>query len=356
MMAVLHLPQFRKLLIKRMMKAYLWLLLLITNVGVGCSVNKAKTLFRPVSFTSVTGAVSGKLGVTLPHEHVLVDFIGADQVNPNRYNPDEVFVKVMPYLQKIKLQGCETLIECTPTYLGRDVELLQRLSKASGLTILTNTGYYGARQGKFLPPHAFTETADQLAARWISEVEQGIDSSGIKPGFLKISVDEGALSAVNEKIVKAAALTHLKTGLTIASHTGNGEAALAQLKLLQQYGVAGKAFIWVHAQNEKNAQWHQEAAKAGAWLEFDGISETSIKENVDILQNMKTAGLLNQVLISQDAGWYHVGEKQGGAFRGYETLFTTFLPALTKAGFTRTEIKQLTELNPSRAFAASIKN
>ncbi|WP_158267527.1 phosphotriesterase family protein [Adhaeribacter arboris] len=304
---------------------------------------------------SVTGPVSGKLGVTLSHEHVLVDFIGADQVNPNRYNPDEVFVKVMPYLQKLRQQGCETLIECTPAYLGRDALLLQRLSQASGLTILTNTGYYGAGQGKFLPQHAFSETAEQLSARWVKEVEQGIDSTDIRPGFMKISVDAGPLSTVNEKLVKAAALTHLKTGLTIASHTGNGEAALAQLKLLQENGVAEKAFIWVHAQNEKNAQLHQQAAKSGAWVEFDGISPDNIPEYVQFLQNMKSAGLLKQVLISQDAGWYHVGEKQGGEFRGYETVFTAFLPALRAAGFTKAEVKQLLETNPKQAFTPGLR-
>ncbi|RDC61780.1 phosphotriesterase family protein [Adhaeribacter pallidiroseus] len=338
-----------------MISSYFVAVLLLAGIG-GCTVSKLKIKQKQGTIVSVNGVVSkGKLGITLPHEHVLVDFIGADQVSPDRYNSDEVFVKVLPFLRKIKQQGCQTLVECTPAYLGRDVLLLQRLSKASGLTILTNTGYYGARQGKFLPAHAFTETAEQLATRWIVEAEQGIDNTPIKPGFLKISVDEGPLSVVNQKLVQAAALTHLKTGLTIASHTGNGEAALDQLALLQQHGVAGKAFVWVHAQNEKNTQWHQKAAKAGAWLEFDGISENNTGEYVQVLQNMKAAGLLNQVLISQDAGWYHVGEKQGGAFQDYETLFSTFIPALKKAGFTQIEIKQLLVINPEQAFSTSVK-
>lgn len=304
------------------------------------------------AFTSVTGPVrSGQLGITLPHEHVLVDFIGAAQVNPNRYNADEVFAKALPYLRQLRQQGCQTLIECTPAYLGRDAALLQRLSQASGLTILTNTGYYGAGQGKYLPAHAFTETADQLADRWTREWEHGIAETGIRPGFMKISVDAGPLTAVNQKLVQAAARTHRRTGLTIASHTGNGEAALAQLDILRAHGVAAEAFIWVHAQNEKNTQLHQQAARAGAWLEFDGIAATNIPEYVQTLQEIKAAGWWAQVLISQDAGWYHVGEPQGDEFRGYELLFTAFLPALQQAGFTAAEIKQLVEQNPARAFA-----
>ena len=75
--------------------------------------------------------------------------------------------------------------------------LLRRLSRASKLHILTNTGYYGAANDKFLPPHAFTESADQLAARWIREAREGIDGTGIKPAFMKIGVDAGPLSDVD---------------------------------------------------------------------------------------------------------------------------------------------------------------
>ena len=39
-------------------------------------------------------------------------------------------------------------------------------------------------------------------------------------------------------------------------------------------------------------------------------------------------GLLNRTLISQDAGWYRVGEPSGGDFRGYTYLYSDFLPLL----------------------------
>ena len=64
------------------------------------------------------------------------------------------------------------------------------MSEASELHILSNTGYYGAANDKHLPAHAFDETAEQLAARWIRECERGIDGTGIKPAFMKIGVDQ----------------------------------------------------------------------------------------------------------------------------------------------------------------------
>ena len=64
----------------------------------------------------------GALGFTLPHEHVLVDFIGAEKVSPDRYDRDEVTQAVLPYLKQVKDLGCQTIFECTPAYLGRSTE------------------------------------------------------------------------------------------------------------------------------------------------------------------------------------------------------------------------------------------
>ena len=156
---------------------------------------------------TATGAIpAARLGLTLMHEHVLVDFIGADQVSPQRYDANHAFTTVLPHLLQARKNGVNTLVECTPAYLGRDVTLLKRLSEASGLHILSNTGYYGAAKDKHLPRAAFTESAEQLAARWTREFERGIDGTSIKPAFMKIGVDEAPLSDVDRKLVLAAGI------------------------------------------------------------------------------------------------------------------------------------------------------
>jgi phosphotriesterase-related protein len=301
---------------------------------------------------SVTGPrAPGQLGLTLMHEHVLVDFIGADRVSASRYDADEAFKVILPHLTQARAHGCETLLECTPAYLGRDVALLKRLSDASGVNILTNTGYYGAAKDKHLPRHAFTENADQLAARWIAEFERGIDGTPIKPAFMKIGVDDAPLSDVDAKLVRAAAITSRATGLPIASHTSTGAAAMAELELLDRADLPGAAFIWVHAHEERDATYHTRAARAGVWVEFDGVSEASVERHVELVRDMKAQCLLGRVLVSQDAGWYHVGEPGGGRFRPFDTLFTRFVSALARAGLSREEIRQLLVENPRRVLA-----
>ncbi len=325
-----------------------WVALAWGAAGMRGGASQAGATVRAID--TATGTVAPEqLGLTLMHEHVLVDFIGADKVSASRYDTDEVFRIVLPHLQQAKRLGCETLVECTPAYLGRDPRLLRRLSEASGVRILTNTGYYGAANDKHVPAHAYSETADQLAARWIREAREGIDGTGVKPAFMKIGVDGAPLSAIDAKLVRAAALTHRDTGLAIASHTGSGVAAMEELDILEREQVSASAFIWVHAHSERDGAYHTRAAARGAWVEFDGISDGSVDRHVALVQAMKSAGRLGQALVSHDAGWYHVGEPNGGTFRPFDTLFTKFVPALQAAGFTAAETRQLLVDNPRRA-------
>ena len=295
------------------------------------------------------------MGFALTHEHILVDFIGADKIHSSRYSADEVFRIALPKLLAAKQRGCKTFVECTPAWLGRDPRLLKRLSIASGVNILTNTGYYGAAGEKYLPAHVYTETAGQLSERWIKEWKNGIDDSGIKPGFIKSGVDQYPLSAAQRKIVEAAALTHLATGLTIGIHTGDGKAAMEELRIILSKGVDANAWIWIHAQNEKNRALHIQAAKAGGWVSFDGVSDESIAACLTFLKDMKSENLLQQILLSQDAGWYHVGEPDGGVYNNYNTIADKLLPAMRQNNFTETEIQQIFITNPAKAFTVKVR-
>lgn len=305
---------------------------------------------------TVSGAITpADLKFTLIHEHIMVDFIGAAIVSKDRYNAEEIIKTALPFLRDIKKLGCNTFVDCTPAYLGRDVKVLKNLSEATGLNIITNTGYYAAVNEKYLPEHVYKETALQLAKRWINEWDNGIEGTGIKPGFIKTGVDSAPLSVTQVKIITAAAIAHLQTGLTIAVHTGNGEAAKQQLDILQKNGVAASARIWVHAQNENNTDYHIGAAKKGGWISFDGVNAKTQNTNMNFLQVMKKEGLLDHVLVSQDSGWYRVGELNGGNFNSYNYILTDFIPALKKNGFTQAEIDKLFIINPAKALAIKVR-
>lgn len=299
-----------------------------------------------------------ELGKTLTHEHILVDFIGADSTGPHRWDREEVIARVIPYLEEIKEYGYQSLFECTPEYLGRDPLIYKELSKRTGLNIITNTGFYGAYNNKFIPAHILNESSDQLAARWIDEFENGINGSGIKPGFIKIAIDrDSVLSEIHEKLVKAAARAHLQTGLTIASHTGPAPGAYRQAEILKSEGVSLEAFIWVHAL-EGSARDNIALANQGMWISYDNMNDQP--ETLDLvignLMKMKESDQLHKVLLSHDAGWYSPGQENGGSFRPFTAIETILLPKIREVGFTDKEIHQLLVENPAQAFALRIRS
>jgi len=310
---------------------------------------------------TVTGPIRpGELGRTLIHEHVVVDFIGAAKTSPERYDHELAFQTALPHFQKLRARGVKSLVECTPRYIGRNVALLRRLSEASGVQIVTNTGWYAAVNHKFLPPEAHTESAEQIAARWLAEW-RGIEGIGrqtklIRPGFLKLGTGSGPLPPVDARLLRAAARVHRETGLAIFVHTGDGAAALDEIRLLREEGVAPGALVWVHAQNDPGPI-QLEAARLGAWISLDGygLATRNPERYVNFLAAHRDAGTLNRVLISHDDGWAVDGDAPSGnrltLFGNgnpapYESIFTRLLPDLRTRGFSETELDQLLVTNP----------
>ncbi len=305
---------------------------------------------------TVTGAIAPRqMGVALIHEHLMSTF-GEEKSDAPVYDTEKLFAQVLPYLKHIKSLGCQTIAECTAAYFGRAPQILQQLSRQSGLYLLTNTGYYGAADDRYVPDQAFEEDAEAVASVWIQEWEQGIGGTGIRPGFIKTAVDKGTLSAIDTKLVRAAALTHKKTGLTIACHTGNNpEGAMQEIEILQEEGVQPAAWLWTHANQVDSLDNLLPAAKKGAWLSLDGVRvaepgqpQEVLEKHLSYIKALKKKGYLNQVLISHDGNAFP--GSQGGDIRPFEAVFTHLIPRLRDEGFTKKETDQLLIRNPQEAF------
>lgn len=325
------------------------MVMLVLMLSTSCS-SKRETVIN-----SVTGPVTISTNeIWLSHEHILVDFIGADSIDPKRWDHDAVINATLNYLQEIKSHNVKYFVDATPAYLGRDVLLLEKIAKRTGLTIVTNTGFYGAVNNKYVPAFAFEKTPEELAEIWINEYKNGIEGTSVKPGFIKISVDAAdTLDTIDQKLVKAAAITHLQTGLTIASHTGIAKGLWPQLKILKEMNVSPQAFIWVHAQNEKDNNNYLLAAREGCWISLDGLG-WDLERHVDKILFAKEHDILDRILISHDAGWFDP-QKQIQTIKPYTNIFNQLYPALISKGFSKEEFNLLISSNPSKAFSISIK-
>lgn len=300
---------------------------------------------------TVTGEIqSNKMGFTLPHEHILVDFIGAEETGKHRYNPKEVIKVMFPYLMDIQKLGVTTFIDCTPMYLARDVSILKELANRTKLNILTNTGLYGREP--YIPKQAYTQSIEKLAGQWIQEANEGIEGTGIKPGFIKTAVDGGKFTDIEKKLIEVAAVVSKKTNLTIATHTCFGEKAIQILEVLEAYDVNPQKWIFVHANIEEKIELISQVAERGAWIELDGVGQEGQNDKIiNILDILLDQEYQDQILLSQDAGCFFVGEPNGGEIRPFSPFITEFLPMLHDHGIQDNLIQKITVENPAIAFS-----
>lgn len=307
--------------------------------------------------------VNGKLAVedmgkTLIHEHIVTNFGSTEYPNQPFKNEQKVIEIVLPYLQHLKSLGFKTLFECTPSHIGKNVGLLQELSKRSGLHIVTNTGYYAAVDKKYLPEHVYTESSELLAERWLTEWQKGISDTGVYPGFIKLGVGKGTLDSIEQKIVKGGFMVSKKTGMALAIHTGNGASIKSQYELAMENNFNVNKLIWTHAQNGTDEERISMAQK-GIWISLDGVNEAKLEAYVAMVVKLQEQSLLNRLLLSHDDGWsitHSNGQPklelfQNGNSKPYRTISEKLTKRLFEKGFTKDQMDMILVENPKQIMA-----
>ncbi len=292
------------------------------------------------------------LGVMLPHEHLFVDLRGPTAPNYAVADPEAVVRVVKPHLEAAQAAGVTAMTECAPVGVGRNVAVLRRLAGATDIHIIAPTGIY--KEG--LIPEALIDLKEEaLAEIWIRELTEGMEGTDSRAGFIKVAMSDDGPRAIEARNLRAAALASRQTGAVVASHTIGGAAARGEMDILEAAGHDLRRFIWVHAHTEPDTAIHIEAAKRGAWLEFDAIGAVNWHPQdklLDAVVAVIDAGYSDQILLSHDAGWYDPATTDGNppeGYRGYRALFEQFIPALKGRGVDETVIRQMTVENPARA-------
>ncbi len=319
---------------------------------VSCNTSQKNSSDQEAYIYSVHGKVEiENLGVSLSHEHIMSRF-GLNPAYIGEYDEDSLLMQVVPYLKKVRALGVKTIFDCTTAYFGRNVKLLRKISDASGIEIITNTGYYAGANDRYVPEAAYVSSIEEIAQVWIDEFEKGIDDTGIKPGFIKLAFDKG-VSEIDSKLFTAGILTHLSTGLTMAVHTENNlEAATKMLQLLDQYDVDPAVWVWVHASKVEDVDFLVETAKKGVWLSLDKLKAPETEDYVARLSLLRERGVLKKVLLSHDGNSYNRDRN----LKEYDAILTFLIPALKDNGFSDEDINQILVVNPQNAFKIGVRH
>lgn len=294
------------------------------------------------------------LGLMLPHEHLFVDLRGPFAEGYGEADPAAVWMLMQPYVQAIEQIGVTAFVDCAPAGVGRNVQVLRYIAAQTPIHIIAPTGVY--KEG-FIPTDLRDVSVEYLADLWTREITDGMDGTDSRAGFIKVALVDDGPKEIEIRNLKAAATASLRTGAVVASHTIGGRAARQEMDILEGAGLNLERFIWVHAHTEPDTAIHIEAAKRGAWVEFDAVGAESWHPQDKLLESVLAlieAGYADHMLLSHDAGWYDVGRPGGlppDGVRGYTALFEQFIPAMQARGVDDATIRQLTVTNPARAYA-----
>jgi predicted metal-dependent phosphotriesterase family hydrolase len=302
---------------------------------------------------TVRGAVEPQaLGVTLSHDHVIIDAWDFQKPRYDVIFDDESIM--LEEVQRYRELGGATICDPTNIGIGRNPRALRRISEASGVNIVMGAGWY---REVVYPKYLYETATDDLAEMLVREILDGVDGSGIRPGFIgEIGTERGAFSPANERVFRAAGRAHVRTGCPILTHTTHwGELAIEQLDLLAEEGVAAEHVVISHLGDRRGITWWLPIADRGAWLNIDNLAFVAgyapLEWRADNVAALCAEGLAGQLMLSNDICELGQLATYGGV--GYGNVIVNFLPMLRERGVSEDDIHQMTVVNPSKAFQFS---
>jgi phosphotriesterase-related protein len=301
--------------------------------------------------TTLGDKSSSELGFILPHEHVFVDLRTWDTPGYAQADVDDVLRLMVPELDKAKAVGVTAIVECSAVGVGRRADIIRAVSETADLPVVVPTGIY---REPWIPAWAHNASEAELTDWMLGELQGEIEGSGVQAAWIKQSAGDDGITDCESKILRAAARAGKKTNAIIGSHTIKGRVVRDQLDIIEETGYDPRRFIWIHTQAEDDFELHLEMARRGAWLEYDGIGNSEWRADeyyVENIQRLLDAGFEKQLLLSHDRGWYDPALPGGGIPKPYTYLSEQFLPKLRASGVDDDLIRQLTHVNPFRAFA-----
>jgi phosphotriesterase-related protein len=287
---------------------------------------------------------STELGVTQPHEHVLIDLTRAPYV----WGFDGLLNE--PPLMGVELRafadvGGDTVCDLTTADLGRDPAGLLAASQASGVNVVMSTGWY---RSPYYPEAIERTSTAELAAQMVREIEHGVGETGIRPGVIgEIGTDKAWIAGIEERVFRAAARAQAATGLGLMTHTPPGGAP-AQLEVLLDGGADPSRIAIGHSDLLLDLEYHQEIRRRGAFVSIDLIGYDFYPEDrrAEHVVRLIRSGHLDWILLSTDICFRSRLRAWGGP--GYAQLREDFLPRLSRLGVSAEELRVLTVDNPRR--------
>lgn len=348
---------------------------------------------------TVLGVVdSGDLGITLPHEHLIIDltcwFIepSATSEKPLAYQPVTLenlgWIRCNSHsnidcmqIQDVQLAidearlfkeaGGNTIFDATSIGLGRDPNALVRIAQATGLNIIMGSGCYVDQS---LPKDFGAKSEKEIADGIVNDITVGVGVNRVRAGFIGEIGNTWPWTEGEKKRMRAAAAAQKRTGAALMIHPGfSASAPFEHIKLLQEEGADINHTIMCHMEAVfTKFEERCELANTGCYLEFDNfgrdgyfdagacedfsdiptpaalVAPNDLKR-IDQIKELIDAGYLHQILVSTDICKKTLLTHYGSF--GYGHILRHIVPLMHLKGISENDIHTLIVENPKRAFS-----
>ena len=320
------------------------------------------------SVQTVRGPVdTADLGQTLMHEHVFVLSADVQQNHPEEWGSEDArVVDAVEKLTALAGLGVRTIVDPTVIGLGRYIPRIQRIAEQVDLNIVVATGCYTYdsvpfffhHRGPALNEAVGAEVPDPMVDMFVGDIEQGIAGTGVRAGLLKCAIDHQGMTDGVERVMRAVAKAHRRTGTPITVHTHPGsQQGLAAAKVLDSEGVDPRRVVLGHSGDSTDADHLQDLAEAGFLLGMDRFGiylETTFEARCDTVVEMCRRGFAESMVLSQDAScyidWVDPGVMAMLPKWHYTHVHEDVLPYLRDKGVTDEQIDTMLVQNPRRYF------
>ncbi|HLI06581.1 MAG TPA: hypothetical protein VKV40_08440 [Ktedonobacteraceae bacterium] len=331
---------------------------------------------------TVRGPIAAsELGITLSHEHLLIDLRGLWENPPagraylvdqeptleNRgaltRNPYDSKLNlliddpalILQELQHYRAAGGQSLIDLTTVGIRPEPEMLRLISERSGLHVIAGCGYY--RQ-PLLPEELHergTGAIQEDLLRWINE---GMYGTTIRAGLMGELGTSSPIYPFEERQLRAAAHVQQQTGVSINVHPLIwGHEHLHILDILEEEGADLTRVSISHCDELVEPGWHARIAERGAVLSFDTFgSETYFDrsyaqeprdtERIECVLRLLEKGYGAQITLAHDICTRLQFHRYGGW--GWDHVLTNIVPRLRHAGVAEQELHTMLVETPQR--------
>lgn len=306
----------------------------------------AQAMMRPYVTTVLGDIPADQLGATLSHEHLYCDISVHSGKADNVITDVGLLVEEMSWFRKA---GGRAIVEVTPEGIGRNPGKLREIAEGSGVHIVSGIAFYD--QSTY-PDWVASASVGTIADYFVKHVEEGHE--GVRAGVIGevMSHNEPAanpsgyrLEPLEEKVFIAAAQAQRRTGVAISTHASLGRAGHAQLDTLERAGadlsrvVIGHCDAHWHDDMERDLAYYLPILERGAFCQFDMIGWEQLmpdEARAERIAALAKMGHARKIPLATDTCRLSQMHANGG--RGYDYLWSSFLPRLRRHGVSEEEI------------------